>query len=521
MTYAGLLILTSGFLLITLAIIPEVDRRIRGGVLQTVKQGPNYKYWGFGAIAIGFFASVVDHGSVNIALPTIASHFGTDLPTVQWVVIAFALTVSAFILPMGRLSDLLGHKEVYVAGSLVTIGGAALAGFATHLPMLILARIVMGLGAAMSQGTGMAIVTAIFPANQRGKAIGLVMTIVGTGAVAGPAVGGLLVGALGWRSVFFFNVPLGIAGVLATMVILEGRRSQGQRQSGPQGSFDWLGAILSTGALVTFLLTIVYVRQTGWTSPAIMAAALGFATMLGGFIWWELRCSAPMLDLRLFREKTFSFGVSAAFLTFLGSSAVLFITPFYLQQVLGKSPVEAGLFVVPGALFMAVLGPMSGQLSDRYGWRTFTVGGLVFSVSGLLILSQLTIDSSSSMILLALILQSCGMGTFYSPNTSSMLTTVSRERYGVVVSFLNLVRNAANVSSVVLATTIITATMASQGYEPSLAAVSCGANPGTCLAFIAGMRNAYVTMMCLLLTAMAVSAFKFRQLRDTPPVPST
>lgn len=485
-----------------------------------VARSPNYKYWGFAAISIGSFASVVDHGSVIIALPTIAGHFQTDLPTVQWVVIGYALTISALLLPMGRLSDLLGRKEVYIAGSILFVLGAVFAGLSNQFTVLVLARIFQGVGAAMTQGTGMAIITSIFPANERGKAIGMVMTIVGTGSVAGPAVGGLLVDALGWRSVFFFNVPLGVVGILASMVILERRPAGDTSQSTSQGRFDWLGAVMSTGALVTFLLTIVYVRQTGWTSPAILAAAAGFIILLGGFIWWQLRSSAPLLDLRLFRDKTFSFGVSAAFLTFLGSSAVLFLTPFYLQKVLGKSPTEAGLIVVPGALFLAVLGPVSGQLSDRFGWRIFTVGGLVFSVLGLLILSQLTEASSLALVMTALILHSCGMGIFYSPNTSSVLTTVARERYGVVVSFLNLIRNAANVSSVALATTIITATMGSQGYEPSLAAVSSDAEVGVRQAFTLGIRNAYLGMMVLLLLAMAVSAFKFEKLGESPTVAS-
>ena len=155
-------------------------------------QSANYKYWAFGAIAIGQFASVVDHGSVNIALPTIANRFETDIPTVQWVVIAYALTISALLLPMGKLADMVGYKRVYIIGSLVLIIGATLAGLAWNLQILILFRVLQGIGGAMTQGTGMAIVASTFPANQRGKAIGLIMTMVGTGAVAGPAVGGVV-----------------------------------------------------------------------------------------------------------------------------------------------------------------------------------------------------------------------------------------------------------------------------------------------------------------------------------------
>ena len=201
-------------------------------MLAAITQSPNYKWWAFGAIAVGTFASVADHGSVNIALPSIARNFGTDIPSVQWVVIGYALTISALLLPMGRLADLVGRKNVYIAGSLVFILGALIAGSSPNLPVLILSRLLQGAGAAMTQGTGMAITVAAFPSNERGKAIGSIMTIVGIGAVAGPAVGGVLVDALGWRSVFFVNIPMITLGIVTGLAILHQDREQ-QPPAGP------------------------------------------------------------------------------------------------------------------------------------------------------------------------------------------------------------------------------------------------------------------------------------------------
>jgi len=471
-------------------------------------QRANYKYWAFAAIAIGMFASVVDHGSINIAMPTIAGHFHTNLPTIQWIAIGYTLTISALLLPMGRLSDLMGRKRVYIIGSLVFVAAAALAGASSSLTMLILARVLQGCGAAMTQGTGMAIVMSAFPAQERGKSIGLIMTTVGTGAIAGPAVGGLLVDALGWRSVLFVNIPLVLMGIVASLAILEGARGAKATRGSPQGKFDWLGAALSTGALVTFLLAITNGHKSGWTSPPILTALLGSMALLGSFIWWELRTPAPMLDLRLFQRRVFSYGVSAHFITFLGGSAVLFLMPFYLQRVLGYSPGEAGLIVVPNAICITLLGPLSGLLSDRYGWRWFTVGGLALSVTGLLILSRVSENSSLALVMPALMLHSSGMGLFYSPNSSSILSTVERERYGVASAFLNLIRNTANVTSLAVATAIVTATMASLGHEPSLEAVSGSGGAGVSHAFTSGMRNAYLAMMGLVVVGMLVSALK-------------
>ncbi len=459
------------------------------------------------------FASVVDHGSVNVALPTIAGHFGSDFATVQWVTIGYVLTISALLLPMGRLSDLIGPKKVYIIGSLVFVLGAAVAGSSPNLTILIAARIFQGCGAAMTQGTGMAIVIAAFPANERGKAIGLIMTMVGTGAIAGPAVGGFLVDAMGWRSVLLVNVPMVLLGVAASMAILVDRRDAQTAQDGQERKFDWLGAALSTGAMLTLLLALTNGHKSGWTSPTMLVAIASAVIMLATFIWWELRITAPLLDLRLFQRKVFSLGVSAHFMLFLGSSAAMFLTPFYLQQVLGFTPRESGLILVPNAVFMAVLGPISGHFSDRYGWRRFTVGGLVLSTTALFLLSRLTESSSLAQVMPALMLQSAGMGIFYSPSSSSILSAVERERYGVLVGFLNLIRNGANVTSVAMAAAIVTASMGSMGYEPSLDAVRGGGGAGVGFAFTVGLRYAYLTMMGLLLAAMALS---FLQVQPEP-----
>jgi EmrB/QacA subfamily drug resistance transporter len=478
------------------------DAAADGGTALT--RSPNYKYWVFGALAIGIFASVVDHGSVNVALPTVASHFQTDLPTIQWVVIIYALTIAALLLPMGRLSDLVGRKKIYIIGIIILGTGAGLSGLSTSLEMLFPSRILQGVGAAMTQGTGMAIVTSVFPANEKGRAIGMFMTMVGVGAIAGPALGGLAVDLFDWRVVFFLTLPLNIIGAVATIWVMRGWTPV---QEARRDKFDWLGAALSTGVLVSLLLAMTTGNKAGWTSLPIMAAFAGAIGMLGTFIWWELRADSPMLDLRLFKGRTFSLGVSAAFLTFLGSSAVLFMMPFYLQNVLGYSAKAAGFVVVPGAICMAIMGTVSGVLSDRFGWRPFTVGGLASSATGLLILSFVKEDSSLWMVVPALMLMNTGMGIFYSPNSSSVMNAVGIAKYGVVSGFLNLVRNAANVTSIAFATIIVTASMASMGHEPNLEAVRGGAE-GVGHAFTVGLHYAFLTMMGIVLLAMTLSALQ-------------
>ncbi len=488
-------------------------------MIASLTSSPHLKWYVFAAMAVGTFASVVDHGSVGVALPSIATHFQAPIPSVQWLMIGFAMTIIALLLPMGRLADLIGSKRVYIIGSVVIITGSIAAGTSTDLAVLILARIVQGAGAAMTQGTGMAIIIGAFPPTERGKAIGLIMTMVGTGAVAGPALGGFLVDAFGWRSVFFATAPMVTVSIAMSMAVLTNTDPLPATRNAQRPRFDWLGAFLSSSALLALLLGITNAHRSGWASPPIIAAVCIFVVLLAAFIWWELRYVSPMLELRLFRRRNFFLGVSANYLMFMGSSAVLFMTPFYLQNVLGYRPSVAGLAVVPGAMCMAILGPLSGRLSDRFGWRKFTVAGLILSSTGIAILSQVTAESSLFHVIPALMLTSSGMGTFYSPNSSSILSAVERDSHGVISGLVNLIRNAGNVVSIAVATAIVTATMGSLGYEPSLDAVRDSAAAGVSTAFTAGLKFAFFAMMGSLLVALFLSALPTHREGQTVPAP--
>ena len=471
----------------------------------------NYKWWAFIAIAVGTFTSVMTHGSAIVALPTIAEHFNTDLPTVQWVVIGETLTISALLLPMGRLSDIIGRKQVYISGLLLFTVGGAFAGSSNDITTLIMCKIIQGFGAAMSQGTAMAMVTSIFPSSERGKALGAQMSVVGSGGVAGPVIGGLLVNALGWRWVFFINVPMGLLAFIAALVILDKKQFI---QDGLQTKFDWLGAALSTATLIVFLLAITNGYRIGWTSLPIIVSIAIFVTLFISFVWWELRIDAPMLDLRLFQSKLFSLGVLSGFISFFGISSVRFLIPFYLQVVLGYNPGQVGLILAPNALSMIIIGPISGRLSDRYGWRTFNVIGMTLSAIGILLLSQVTENSSLIFVMTAIILQSSGTGLFNSPNNSSIFSASDRRRHGVVSAFLSLTRNSANITSIGVATAIVTATMASMGYPATLGAISGVGDTGLLNAFTTGLRKAYLTLGSLLIAGIVISYIKGDRVKE-------
>ena len=473
-------------------------------MISSLRSSPSFKWWVFATIAVGTFISVVDHGSVLIALPEIEEHFNSDLPTVQWVVVGNALAISALILPMGRLGDLVGRKWVYTGGLFIFVAASALAGMAFNLPWLISAKAFQGVGSAMIQGNGMATVISAFSGSERGKALGTHMSVVGSGAIAGPAIGGLLVASFGWQSVFYVNVPIGLLTILISWSFLPTSREAAADERS-SGQFDWAGAALSATALLVFLLVVSNGHRLGWTSPPVLLGAVATLVLLAVFVWWELRTPWPMLDLRLFQRKLVAIGSAAAWLSFMGMSSSRFMMPFYMQRVLEINPRDVGLLLIPPALCMVLIGPVSGRLSDRFGWRTLTVSGLSLSmVASIAIALTLTDASPVVFIVVMLMLQSCGMALFNSPNQSSLLSAVERSQYGVIAGLTQLIRNSANVTSIAVATTVVVVTMGTYGVEPSLDAVS----PSVAFAFVDGLRWAFVLMGAMLFVGVVLAVIR-------------
>ena len=474
-------------------------------MIQRIAASRAFKWWNFWTIAAGTFFSVVDHGSVLIALPGIESHFDATLESVQWVVIAYALVISVLLLPMGRLGDVIGRRRVYILGTAIFVAGSLGATFAPTLGILIGMRVLQGIGAGMVQGCGMGMMLASFPDSERGTALGTHLSVVGLGAIAGPALGGFLVAWFGWQSVFFVNVPAGCLVLVLSWLLLERGAGAGEYRRGRNDAFDWTGAAVSGVILLVLLVVVGNGNGLGWRSAPVIVGGSAVVLLMAVFVWWELRVRAPMLDLRLFANRIFGIGAAAAWLSFFGSSAARFMMPFYLQRVLGYAPEQVGLMMIPAALCMVILGPLSGRLSDRFGWQALTVGGLSLTAAGAFVLAFALQERSPVWFVIAtMMMQSSGTGLFNSPNSSSIISVVDRSRYGVVSALTQLIRNSANVVSVAVATTIVVSTMATYGVEPKLEAV----NPEVATAFVAGLRWAFMAMGCALATGVAISIYR-------------
>ncbi len=477
------------------------------GPVASITRSTNYKWWVFASVALGLFLTVTDQSGINIALPRIAQHFGADLPAAQWIALGFTLSTSVMFMPVGRLSDIFGRTHVFMLGFGVFVVAAAIGGSAVAFPVLIAAKIIQGIGVAGIEANGMAMVADIFPEKERGKAIGLYMSIIGAGAVGGPVIGGTLVSLLGWRSIFVASGCVGIVALLLAALVL--RRGVGE-QAGQTNrtSFDWTGAGLSAIVLVCFLLSITNGHKLGWNSPAILAGFGAAVTALVAFIWWEGRAEAPMLDLSFFRSKVFTLGVSARFLSFLAGSAVYFIMPFYLVQGLGLEPSKAGLLMVPGSIAIAIWGPVSGRLSDKIGTRWLTVLGMALAGIGMAMFAALDENSSTLDVMLSILVEGTGIGLFSSPNTSAIMTAIDSRKFSVASAFLNLVRTSAGLSGIAIFTAIVVFTMASQGFEPDLSVVSEASGDAVRLVFIAGMSRAFFAAAVVMFAAMVISLLR-------------
>ena len=450
---------------------------------------------------IGIFITVFDTSSSIVALPTIAHEFGTDLPTAQWVVIGNGLTIAALLVPMGRLSDQLGRKRIYVLGALIFALGALAATFASSIYHLIGARIVVGVGSAMTQGTAMAIIVGSFETRERAKMLGIQLGFVGLGQIAGPATGGLVVGTVGWRMLFALTA-IGMA--LICIVSQHVLRRRAKRPKSDEPRFDYFGALLFSTFLVSLLLTLTLGPSHGWVTFGTLTGGLAAVLALALFIAVERRTVAPILDLGLFKIGQFGLGALAAVVTFMGISATRFLVPFFLQGVRGYTPGGVGLVIVPAALVTAVAAPFAGRLADRWGVRLFANVGMAVTAVGFSTFMLLGTNTPIWVVIGGLMVMSLGMSLFGAANSASILNAVDAAAHGVTAGFVNLCRNSGNVIGIAFGTVIVTVAMDKAGYPPSLAAIDPAAEPGMLSAFVHGMALAAASLAAIAAAALVV-----------------
>ncbi|HLJ36145.1 MAG TPA: MFS transporter [Ktedonobacteraceae bacterium] len=427
-------------------------------------------------VAVGVFMATLDSSIVNISLPAIASSFGVPLSgAVEWVIIAYLVVTAAVLLSVGRLADMIGRKPIWVAGLIIFTGGSAICGAAPSLGFLIAARALQGLGGALLMSISPAMLTTAFPGSERGRALGLNAVVVALGVSAGPTLGGIITTHLSWRWIFYVNVPIGVIGFTATLLVLKERLHRGQ------GKFDPLGAIFLGVGLAAITLGLSFGQEWGWSSPLLITTlAVGVVTLVAFYIT-EHRVANPIIDLSLLRERVFLSANLSLVLSFLALFAVSFMLPFYLEELRGFSTEIAGFLLTPLPLMIAVFAPVSGALADRFGTRWLAASGLALACIGLVFISQLNAQTSIFGIIWPLCLTGLGQALFQSPNNSALLGSAPKGRQGVASGFLATGRVVGQSLSVALAGAIFT------GLG--------GATAGAILAFGHGLPSAHINAL--------------------------
>jgi EmrB/QacA subfamily drug resistance transporter len=413
------------------------------------KKRNGYHWFVVGTVCIGAFMAALDASIINVAMPTLSKSFSVGMDTVEWVSIAYLLTLTSLLTLLGSLSDRLGRKLFYSIGFSIFGIGSALCGVAPTIPILVGSRILQALGAAMLQANSIAIITSAVPASSRGKAIGIQGSAQAIGLSIGPTVGGLMLANFSWRLIFYVNIPVAILGTILATFILP--RDMPNPHS---NKFDYLGAVLFTPALILIVLIFKDGYKVGWTSFEIVMEFIGAIIFLTLFTWREKKCSNPMIDLRLLKIKAFTSGNITGLLSYSLMFGVLFLMPFYLNWIVNLNSFYTGLILTVVSLAMFIMSPMSGAIADRIGSRILTSCGMAIASLGAILLITLSKTSSIYIDVLGLALVGFGMGMFTPPNNSSVMGSAPPEHIGVAGGILNMSRSLGMSMGVAIAGTL-------------------------------------------------------------------
>ncbi len=402
------------------------------------------------AVAIGTFMSALDSSIINIALPNISSFFHASLSTIEWTVMSYLLVISSLLLAYGRLGDLYGHKRIYLLGFILFTIGSFLCGISSSVGMLIFMRAFQAVGAGMLMAMGPAIVTDTVPPGERGKALSVTAVSVAIALTLGPVAGGFLTSVFGWQSIFYINIPIGIAGVwLAQRTIPE----ENERIKQP---FDFIGAGIIFLALISTLLPLSLVEEFGWKNLYILAFMAIGIILLAGFVFWEKHTKYPIFDIHLFANRLFLMSSISALLNYMAQFTVILLIPFYLQKLRGLPPGQAGILYLPMPLMTMIVAPISGVLSDRMDSRYTSSAGMAVMALGMWLLSNLKADSDYLFLIGGLIVVGFGIGLFQTPNNSAIMGAVPGSKRGIASGMLATVRNIGMVLGVAISGALFT-----------------------------------------------------------------
>ncbi len=463
-----------------------------------INKGASRKWMCFLCVAIGTFVAYLDSSIVNITLPTLARYFEADLTIIEWIVTSYLLMITGLVVIFGRVADIYGRKKLYIFGFVVFTVGSALCGAAPSVWLLVTFRCMQGIGAASLLANGAAIVTETFPPSERGRALGMIGSVLALSAVIGPLLGGVLADNVGWRSIFYVNIPIGIGGVALAVKVLpkSGARGTGER-------FDFGGAITLLAALSCFLFLVNTLSKPDWRTSIFVSLSIGIVVLAFVFFTIEARLEQPLLDLSLFRQRAFSAAAASSYLSFWALASVSFLLPFYLDRGLGLSRTKSGYVMAPIPIVLGVFAPLGGYLSDRLGARAISTSGALINCIGLVCLSTLGTETTPLGVVLRLVPFGIGMGLFQPPNNSAIMGAVPATRLGIASGMISAIKNLGSMSGV--AVTSLVFTVAQLAARRQLQAQGASSAAVEQASFVSAVQEMYLLSAAICSLAVVMS----------------
>jgi len=415
--------------------------------------------------------------SVNIALPAIGKEFKSDAVLLSWVATSYLLAAAVCLVPFGKLADIYGRKKIFLSGQIIVTVSSFLTAMAVSAPMLIVFRIFQGVGGAMVFATGIAILTSVYPPQERGKVLGIAVAAVYIGLSCGPFFGGWLTQHFSWRSIFLVNIPLGLSIILLVVWKLKGEWTGAQ-----DDKFDFAGSAIYGLAIVAIMygISIIPSLASIWIIPAGMLA-------LAGFVKWETRVRYPVFEVNLFIEnRTFSFSCLAALINYSATFAVSFLLSLYLQYIKGLSPQGAGVVLIAQPIVMAVFSPLAGKLSDKIEPRVIASLGMGLTTIGLTLLALINHHTTLLFVIISLMVLGLGFALFSSPNMNAIMSSVPKRYYGIASGSVGTMRVLGHMLSMGIATLVFALFIGRARITPDLYP-----------ALISSVKIAFVIFSCL------------------------
>jgi len=458
-----------------------------------------YKWIALSCTSIGALFSVLSSTILIIALPEIMKDLKTSMALIMWIVMIYMFVLTIFVPLVGRLADMIGRKKLYVSGFIVFMLGSLLCGLSRSGWQLLSFRFVQSVGGVLLEASSVPIVADAFPKRELGKALGINGTVISVAAIIGPILGGALI-AVGWRFIFFINIPIGIVGTVWAWVQLKEINIMPKQQK-----FDFKGTILFSVGILAFLLALTFGGSMGWLNIItiiLFACAVLFITL---FIFVENKVVHPMLDLRLFKTRILAYAYTSNLLNGIARGSVTLLLVFYFQGIKGINPIISGMLLAPFAASLMIMSPISGWLSDRYGSRQLSSIGLLISAIGLLGMVRIKASTTILELIIWMIIMGIGTGMFFAPNTNSIMSAVPIERRGIAAGVRIMMLNAGNIISIGLALAILSSSISPEALQGLFIGTQVGSRGIAVSEFISGLRIAFAISFAFSLIAAVIS----------------